>query len=160
MGSSWFQPTKPYRCSLVFDSFSLDFLLWLVFVEEVGFSSLLSWQLFSGEVSDVELFSVNTFQGDSGRGSNDVTSVDSSQWNTVNLEWTGNQQGVVFQVLQVDNSLTSETTSQQNQDGTWDQGGTQLLWSSGLSGLLWSWDFFSWIPLLSLYWKLNWKIRC
>ena len=97
---------------LVFNTFSLDFLLWLFFTEEVGFSLLLSSQLFSGEVSRVELFDGDTFQRDSGRSGDNVTRVNSSQWNTVDLEWARDQQSVVFQVLQVDDSLTSETTSQ------------------------------------------------
>lgn len=137
---------------LVSDSLGLDFLLWLFFVEEVLLGLLGLWSLLSGKVSNVVLGNVNRVDSDLGGGGNDVTSVHSSQWNTVNLEWTGDQQGVVFQVLQVDNSLTSESTSQQDQDGTWNNGGTQLVWAIGLSALLGDEGVFAWVPL--------WLLEC
>jgi len=132
---------------LVGNSLSLDLLLWLLLVEEVSLGLLGLWSLLSGKVLNVVLGNINTRNRHLGGGGNDVTGVDSSQWNTVDLERTGDQQGVVLQLLQEDNSLTSETTSQQDQDGTWNDRGTQLVWVSGLSGLLSDGRVCTWVPL-------------
>jgi hypothetical protein len=83
-------------------------------------------------------------------GGNNVSGVDSSQGNTVDLEWARDQQGVVLQVLQVDNSLASESTGQEDQDSAWNQRGSQLLWARSLSGLLGDWSVLSLVPLRSL----------
>lgn len=122
---------------LVGDLLSLDFFLWLFFVEEVSFGLLGLWSLLSGKVLNVVLGNVNGGDVNLGGGGDHVTRVDSSQWHTVNLEWTGDQQGVVLQVLQVHDSLTSESTGKENQDGTWGDGSTQLVRTLGLSSGLW-----------------------
>ena len=96
---------------LVLDSLSLqlsNLLLW----EQVSLSLLLLSQLVvSSEVLDVELRNIDGLDGDSSRSSDDVTGIDSSEWDTVDLEWTRDQQSVVLQVLQVNDPLASETTS-------------------------------------------------
>lgn len=135
---------------LVSNSLSLD-LSWAGgLLKESSLRLLFSGWLLSSEVCDVVLGGVDTRDGNLGGGGNDVTRVDSSQWNTVNLEWTRNQQGTVLERLQVDDSLTSESTGQQNQNGTWDQGGTQFLWTSNVSVLLWDWSVLRLVPLLRL----------
>ena len=93
---------------LVFHTFSLDFLD-LLFWEQVSFLLLLLGQFFLGKVFHVELGNVDGVDSNLSGSGNDVLGVDSSQWDTVDLEWTGDQQSVVFQMLQVDDSLTSET---------------------------------------------------
>lgn len=123
---------------LVSHLLGLDLFLWLFFVEEVGFGLLGLRGLLSGKVSNVVLGHVNTRNVNLGGGSDHVTSVNSSQWHTVDLEWTSHQQGVVLQVLQVHNSLTSESTGKENQHGTWGDRGTQLVRTLGLSSDLWS----------------------
>lgn len=57
---------------MVSDSFGLDFLLWLSFVEEFGFRLLRSWGLFSGKVFNVEFGDIDTFNRNVGGGGNDV----------------------------------------------------------------------------------------
>jgi len=63
---------------LVSNSFSLDFLLGGLFIEESGFSLLFSGNLFSGKVGLVELFNVNGRNINLGGSSNNVSSIDSS----------------------------------------------------------------------------------
>ena len=96
---------------LVLDSLSLqlsNLLLW----EQVSLSLLLLSQLVvSSEVLDVELRDIDGLDGDSSGSSDDVTGIDSSEWDTVDLEWARDQQSVVLQVLQVNDPLASETTS-------------------------------------------------
>ncbi|KAH3665050.1 hypothetical protein OGATHE_003865 [Ogataea polymorpha] len=65
----------------------------------------------------VELGQVKAVKRHFGGGGNDVSGVDSSQRNTVDLEWAGNKKGVVLKVLQVDNPLASESSSKKNQNG-------------------------------------------
>ena len=118
---------------LVVDSFGLDFLLGGVFVEEGGFGLLVLGGLFAGEVGDVELGDVDTGDVDLGRGGNDVSGVDSSQGDTVDLEGTGDQQGVVFEVLKVHHSLAAETTGEEDEHGTRGDRGPELVGTSNLS---------------------------
>lgn len=136
---------------LVGDSLSLDLVLGKLLVEESGLGLLGLGGLLSGEVGGVVLGHVDRLDVNLGGGGDDVTSVNSSQWDTVDLEWARHQQGVVLQVLQVHNSLASESTGQQDQHGTGHDRRTQLVWASSLSSLLWDERVWGWVPLWLLY---------
>lgn len=135
---------------LVLNSFRLDLLLWGGFVEKVSLGFLVLVGLFSGKVGNVEFGNVNFVNVNLGRSGNDVLGVDPSKWNTVHFERTRNQEGVVLKVVKVYNSLSSETTSQKNQHGSWGDGRSKLLWASGLSRLLLDRNVLSWVPFWGL----------
>lgn len=134
---------------LVGNTLSLDFLL-LTVSEELLLRGGLLGALFTGEVRDTELVDVDTVKGDTGGGGDNITSVNSSERDTVNLEWTSDEEGVVLKSLEEDNSLTTETTSKDDQDGAWDERRTKLLGLGSLSSSLWGWDRLGLVPLLCL----------
>lgn len=98
---------------LVRDSLSLELLL-LTLGEELLLGLLLGGR--SGEVGGGELVGLDTGNVDLGGGSNDVSGVDSSERNTVDLEGAGDEQSAVLKRLEEDNSLASESASKENED--------------------------------------------
>lgn len=135
---------------LVSNTLSLDLLLDGLVAEELLLSSSLLGSLLAGEVGNVELLDLNGLNVDTGRGGNDVTSIDSSERNTVNLERTRDKESRVLKSLKEDNSLTTETTSKNDQDGTRDKRSTELLRSNGLTSLLGGRSRLGRVPLLGL----------
>lgn len=55
-----------------------------------------------------------------GSGDN-VTCVDSAEWDTVDLEWTGNQENTLVKVVQENDALSTESASEEDEDGTGDK---------------------------------------
>jgi hypothetical protein len=78
---------------------------------------------------------IDTLDVDGGGGSNDIAGVDSSQRNTVDFERTGNEEDTLGQVLEENDALAAETTSEEDDDGTGLEGGTGLRRASSLTGL-------------------------
>ena len=78
---------------------------------------------------------IHTLQVNLGGGSNDISGVDPSQGNTVNFERTGNEENTLGKVLEEDNTLAAETTSEEDNDGTGLEGLTGLRRADGLAGL-------------------------
>jgi hypothetical protein len=52
------------------------------------------------------------------RGSDNVAGVNSSEGNTVDLEWAGNEKDTLGEVLLEDDTLATETTSEENENST------------------------------------------
>jgi hypothetical protein len=137
---------------LVGNTLSLNFLL-LTISEELLLRVGLLGLLFTGEVGDTKLVDVDTVKSDSGGGGDNITSVDSSEWDTVDLEWTSDEESVVLKRLEEDHSLTTETTSKDDQDSAWDERRAKLLRLSSLSSGLWGWGWLGLVPLLSLVFR-------
>lgn len=65
-------------------------------------------------------------------GGDNVAGVDTAEGNTVDLEGAGDEENTLLEVLEQDDTLAAEATSEENQDGTGleglaDLGGTQSL---------------------------------
>lgn len=111
------------------------YLGWLAsFIESILVTLLL--RLLLGEVGVVELAHINTRDIDLGRGSNDVSSVDSADWNTIDLERTGNEEDTLVEVLQQNDALSTVSTSEDDKNGTRLEGWAEGSWPSGLAGLV------------------------
>ena len=78
---------------------------------------------------------VDTLDVDGGGGSNDIAGVYSSQRNAVNLEGTGDEENTLGKVLEENDTLAAETTSEEDDDGTGLEGSTGLRGASSLTGL-------------------------
>jgi hypothetical protein len=78
---------------------------------------------------------IDTLDVDGGGGSNDITGVNSSQRNAVNLERTGNEEDTLGKVLEDNDTLATEATSEEDDDGTGLEGSTGLSRASSLTGL-------------------------
>ena len=78
---------------------------------------------------------IDTLDVDSGRGSNNIASVYSSQRNAVNFEGTGDKEDTLGQVLEENDTLATETTSEEDDDGTGLEGGTGLRGANSLTDL-------------------------
>ena len=84
------------------------------------------------------------------RGSDHVRLVNASQGNTVDLVGAGHQQQSTLQLLQEDNTLSTETTSEEDKDGAGGDGGTEGGGFGGLAALLGYADIFSGVETGSL----------
>lgn len=135
---------------LVSDTLSLDLLLAVVAEELLLSGGALLGLLLTGKVGNVELVEADTLDRDTGRGGNDVASVDSSDRDTVDLEGTRDEEGVVLKRLQVDDALAAESASEDDKNGTRDERGTQLLGARALARGLGSRSLLSGVPLLGL----------
>lgn len=80
----------------------------------------------------INLLGINASQIDLVGSSNNVTRVDSSQRDTVNLEGTSNEKDSLWEVLQEDDALATETTSKEDENGT---GGERWAGSRGADRL-------------------------
>jgi hypothetical protein len=111
-------------------------LLLLVVAEKLVLLALLAG-LRLGEVGVVNgLGNGDTSKVYLGRGSNDVGLTDSSKGNTVEPERSADEQKSAVQLLQENDPLAPESSSQQDQDGTGSDGRSELSGSRGLSGNL------------------------
>lgn len=119
-------------------------LLWSVFSEELlGFGSGSFALLLESLVGDVGLNSGNI---NAGRGSHGVSLVDSLDWDTVELVWASDGEESTLKLLEADDSLSLESSSEEDEDLTWSDTFSEFwsFWSVSLWGLL---DIISWVPL-------------
>lgn len=58
----------------------------------------------------VDLFLVNAGQIDFVGCGDDIAGIDSSQWYTIDFEWTGNEEDTLREVLEENHTLAAETT--------------------------------------------------
>jgi len=84
------------------------------------------------------------------RGSDHVRLVHASQGNTVDLVGAGDQQQSTLQLLQEDDTLSTETTSEEDKDGARGDGGTEGGGFGGLAALLGYTDILSGVETRSL----------
>jgi len=111
-------------------------LLLLVVTEELVLLALLT-SLGLGEVGVVDgLGDGNSGEVDLGRGGDNVSLTDSSERNSVEPERSADEQKSAVQLLQEDNPLAPESSSQQDQDGTGGDGSSEFSASRDLSGSL------------------------
>ena len=75
--------------------------------------------------------------------------VDSLDWDTVDLEWTGDGEEARFELLEADDSLSSESSSKEDENGSWLNRGSQFwsFWSVSLWSFL---GIISWVPVVFL----------
>lgn len=110
--------------------------LWLLSLLEESLLASLLLGLLTHEVLGlgdlVNLLGVDAGQVDLLGGGDDVSGVDPSQGNTVDLEGAGDEQDALVEGLQEDDALATETAGEQDQDGT---GLQSLAWLPGADGL-------------------------
>jgi len=75
--------------------------------------------------------------------------VDSLQWDTVDLVWSGNGEEAGFELLEANDSLSSESSSEEDEDGSGFNGSSLLwgFWSVSLWGFS---DIISFVPIVFL----------
>jgi hypothetical protein len=78
---------------------------------------------------------IDTLDVDGGGGSNDIAGVYSSQRNAVDFERTGDKEDTLGEVLEENDTLAAETTSEEDDDGTGLEGSTGLRRAGSLTGL-------------------------
>ena len=78
---------------------------------------------------------VDTLDVDGGGGSDDIAGVYAAQRNAVNLEGTGDEENTLGKVLEDNDTLATETTSEEDDDGTGLEGGADLRGAGSLTGL-------------------------
>lgn len=62
---------------------------------------------------------------DNGGGGDDLVGDGSSDWDTVDLVWSGDEEKSRLELLQEDDSLASGGTGEEDEDGSWDDGGSK-----------------------------------
>lgn len=82
----------------------------------------------SSEESIVNLASIDSSQVNLGAGGDDVSLVNSSEWNTVQLVWASDQEESALELLQEDDSSSLESTSQDDEDGSRGNAGSEGSW--------------------------------
>ena len=111
-------------------------LLLLVVTKELLLLALLS-SLGLGEVGVVDgLGDRDTGKVNLGGGGNNVCLTDSTERNTVDPERSADEEQSALQLLEEDNPLTPESSSQKDQDSSGGDGSSELGGSRGLSGSL------------------------
>jgi hypothetical protein len=109
-------------------------LLLLTFTEELLLLGLLTGRLGLGKVGVVDGFgNRDTGQINLGGSGNDVSLTDSSHRNTVESERTRDEEQTGIELLQEDDSLSSESTGQEDKDGSGGDGSSELGLADSLS---------------------------
>lgn len=116
---------RSYLCllSLLEESLLAGLLLGLLADEVLGLGDL------------VDLAGVDSGEVDLLGSGDDVSGVDPSEGNTVDLEGAGNEEDTLVEGLQEDNALATETASEQDQDGAGLQGLARGPGADGLADL-------------------------
>lgn len=122
--------------------------LWGVLGEELlGLSSLLGGFLLEGLVGDsISLDSLNVDLGAGGEG---VALVHSLDWDAVDLVWAGNAKKTRLELLEADDSLSSESACEEDEDSAWLNAGSEL-WSLRSASLWGGFDIIAWVPVVFL----------
>lgn len=122
---SGFVPDHSYLCllSLLEESLLAGLLLGLLTNEVLGLGDL------------VDLAALDSGKVDLLGGGDDVSGVDPSEGDTVDLEGAGNEEDTLVEGLQENDALATETASEQDQDGTGLEGGARGPGADGLADL-------------------------
>jgi len=112
--------------------------------ELLRLGGLLSLGLSEGSV--VDLGHIDTLQVNLGRGGESVVLLNASDGNTVELEGTGDGEKAGLELLKEDDSLSSESTREQDKDGA-GRDGLSELGSAGLVSVRSRLGIFSRVPL-------------
>jgi len=124
---------------LISDSFRVESLLlweslWLLLLvaflggllgDDGGLVLLLLWLLGLLEVSIIELGNINTSDVNLGGCGNHVSLVNSLDWDTIDLVWSGDQEETRRKLLQENNTLSTETTGKKNDNSSGGDGSSQ-----------------------------------
>lgn len=98
------------------------YLCLLSLLEESLLTLLLLALLFPGEVLGLgdlfEHLGIQTAEIDFCGGRNDISSIHSSDGNAIDLEWAGDEESAFLQVLEENDALATETTSEEDENGT------------------------------------------
>jgi hypothetical protein len=127
-------------------------LLLLEFVlKEITLSSLCPLLLFSRlEVAIVKLGNINLAHINLCGCGNDVCLVNATQWNSIDLEWSGHHEKTRWKLSQEDNALSLEASSQKDENSSWSDGSAKLCLSTGKSAWQWLGYVLSWVELWCL----------
>ena len=95
--------------------------LWLLSLLEECLLSLLllaglSCKIF-GLSYFINLFLINTRQVDLVRCGDNIAGIDTAERDTVDLEWSSDKENTLFEGLQENNALATETTSEEDENG-------------------------------------------
>jgi hypothetical protein len=114
--------------------------LWLLALLEESLLCLLLLALLLSEVVGcgdlLEGLRIDSREVDTGAGGDHVASVHPSEGNTVDLEGSSDQEDTLGQVLEQDDALAPETTSEEDQDSTGLEAFPGLSRVNGLADLL------------------------
>ena len=95
--------------------------LWLLSLLEELLLALLLLALFPGEVLVtsyfINLLLINAGEIDLMGCGNNVAGVDSPKRNTVDFEWTSDEENTLLERLEEDDTLAAESTSEEDEDG-------------------------------------------
>lgn len=135
-----FRVSKKSGCALATRGGGIVSYLWLLSLLE---KSLLAGLLLLGLLANkvlglgdlLDLLGVNTGKVNLLGGGDDVSGVDPSQGDAVDLEGAGDEQNTLVEGLEEDDTLAAEAAGQQDQDGTGLQGGAGLPGADGLADL-------------------------
>lgn len=79
---------------------------------------------------------VDTLNWDGGLGGDHITGVDAAEWDTVDLEWSGDEEDTLVEDLEEDHTLATESAGEENEDGAGGEGCAGLVWVESLAGLI------------------------
>ena len=99
---------------------------------ELGASSVSLVAGSSGEGGIVDFADINTSEGDGGGGGHGVNLVDALDGDTVNLVGSGNEEESRIELLEEDDSLSSESSGEEDEDATSFEASSELSGSLGL----------------------------
>lgn len=80
----------------------------------------------TSEVGIVDLGNIGTRDINLGRGSHNISLVDTTERNTVDLVWSSDKEKSRLKGLKAHNTLSAETSSEEDADGSWGEGSTDL----------------------------------
>ena len=98
------------------------------FIDEVSIVSTALAGFDSSEEGIIDAGSVDSVKGDGGGSWDHVGLVDSSERNSVDLVWAGDQQEAAFELLDEDHSSASESSGKDDEDGSWGNAAPQFGW--------------------------------
>jgi hypothetical protein len=83
----------------------------------------------------IDLSLVNAREVNFVRCGNDISSIDSPERDAIDLEWTSNEENALIKNLQENDTLASETASEENENGPRGKRRSRSRWSDGLANL-------------------------
>lgn len=96
----------------------------------------------------INAIGIDSVEGHSGGSWDNVGLGNSSQWNTVDFVWAGDQKESGVELLDENYSSSSESSAQDNQNSSWGDRSSELGWGWSLVGSLeWGVDVVSWVEL-------------
>jgi len=123
-------------------------LRWSLLLKELMGSGFLHTFFLEGFISDC--VGLDTLEVDLLASGNGVDLIDALDWNTVDLEWSGDCKESRLQLFKEYNSLSLESASEQDENCA-RSNTLSKLWSLWLVPLKWFFLVISWIPIVLLH---------